>query len=232
MRTDQPIRVMVIHRDRFATAGLVESLSRCSDFNVVNAVGEPDSAQHHDRAAGAQVVIADLAGALELAHRGVGGGGGRGWPAVVVASAPDRERELRHALDIGVRGYLVAGFSIEELVDCVRAVHRASRYLCPRAAARLAESTCFSPLTHREEAVLELVAQGLCNKSIARQLGIALGTVKSHLKSAYGKLLVGSRTEAVVVSERRGLLARLSDPQAHHVRAGDPGSSRWLQALH
>ena len=75
-------------------------------------------------------------------------------------------------------------------------------------AGRLAESLALEPLTGREEEVLELVVQGLCNKAIGKRLGIAVGTVKSHLKSAFDKLDVESRTQAVAAVERRGLLRR------------------------
>jgi DNA-binding NarL/FixJ family response regulator len=68
------------------------------------------------------------------------------------------------------------------------------------------------PLTAREEQVLRLVVAGLCNKAIGRQLGIAVGTVKSHLKSAFEKLDVQSRTQAAAAVERRGLLRHAGTP--------------------
>jgi DNA-binding NarL/FixJ family response regulator len=63
------------------------------------------------------------------------------------------------------------------------------------------------PLTQREQEVLELLALGLANKGIARRLGISEHTVKFHVGSILAKLEVGSRTEAVSVAARRGLLA-------------------------
>lgn len=62
------------------------------------------------------------------------------------------------------------------------------------------------PLTDRERQVLELVASGLPNKAIARELGISEHTVKFHVGSLLGKLGAGSRTEAVTLATRRGLL--------------------------
>jgi two-component system nitrate/nitrite response regulator NarL len=61
-------------------------------------------------------------------------------------------------------------------------------------------------LTDRERQVLELVASGLPNKAIARELGISEHTVKFHVGSLLGKLGAGSRTEAVTLATRRGLL--------------------------
>lgn len=63
------------------------------------------------------------------------------------------------------------------------------------------------PLTARERQVLELVAEGLPNKAIARALGISEHTAKFHVGSLLGKLGAGSRTEAVMIATRRGLLA-------------------------
>jgi DNA-binding NarL/FixJ family response regulator len=62
------------------------------------------------------------------------------------------------------------------------------------------------PLTAREREVLELVAAGLPNKAIARELGISEHTAKFHVGSLLGKLGAGSRTEAVTLATRRGIL--------------------------
>jgi two-component system nitrate/nitrite response regulator NarL len=62
------------------------------------------------------------------------------------------------------------------------------------------------PLTKREQDVLELVAEGLSNKSIAARLGISDQTVKFHVASICGKLGVANRTEAVRRALRRGLI--------------------------
>jgi DNA-binding NarL/FixJ family response regulator len=62
-------------------------------------------------------------------------------------------------------------------------------------------------LTARERQVLALVADGLPNKAIARELGISEHTVKFHVGSLLGKLGAGSRTEAVTLATRRGILA-------------------------
>ena len=61
-------------------------------------------------------------------------------------------------------------------------------------------------LTGRETDVLQLLAQGCCNKSIARKLGIGVGTVKTHVKGVMSKLDATARTHAVVVATQRGLI--------------------------
>jgi DNA-binding CsgD family transcriptional regulator len=61
-------------------------------------------------------------------------------------------------------------------------------------------------LTGREADVLQLLGKGYCNKLIARELDIGVGTVKSHLKRVMSKLNVTARTQAVVVATQRGLI--------------------------
>ena len=61
-------------------------------------------------------------------------------------------------------------------------------------------------LTPREHEVLQLLAEGLPNKAIARKLGISEHTVKFHINAILGKLGAGSRTEAVVLATRLGLV--------------------------
>ena len=125
-----------------------------------------------------------------------------------------------------MRGYLLVGCSLDDLAAGVRAVHRGARHLSPQVAARLAESISIEPLTAREEEVLRLVVEGLCNKAIGRRLGIAVGTVKSHLKSTFDKLNVESRTQAVAVVERRGLLRQSLEDGPANSQAERASASR------
>ena len=68
------------------------------------------------------------------------------------------------------------------------------------------EFTLLDPLTDRELEVLNLVAEGLSNREIARRLGVSPNTIKFHVSSIIGKLGAGSRTEAVTLGLRRGLI--------------------------
>ena len=79
-------------------------------------------------------------------------------------------------------------------------------YLAPAAAAKLAERVTQVQLTPRELATLRLMADGHSNKEIASALSISERTVKTHLGHLFEKLGVTSRTEAVRVATRRGLV--------------------------
>jgi DNA-binding NarL/FixJ family response regulator len=208
----KPIRIRVLHRDPVAEAGLSVAFNNRSDFEVQPAQDE--------RPAAADVLVADYSQGVACAAEFAGQGNLSAAPRVVVVAGIDREWEIRCALELGVRGYLLVGCSLDELVEGVRAVHRGTRYLSPQVAVRLAESISLEALTSREEEVLRLVVKGLCNKAIGQQLGIAVGTVKSHLKSAFDKLNVESRTQAVAVVERRGLL-RQSQEQSRYAASSN-----------
>jgi len=66
--------------------------------------------------------------------------------------------------------------------------------------------TILDPLTDRELEVLNLVAEGFSNLEIAKRLGVSRNTIKFHVSSIIGKLVATSRTEAVTVGLRRGLI--------------------------
>jgi DNA-binding NarL/FixJ family response regulator len=118
-----------------------------------------------------------------------------------------REQEVRRALEAGVQGYVLLGCSTIEMVEAVRVVGRGSKYLCLQVAQRMADSLTRENLTERELDVLALLSAGCSNKVIARDLDIAVGTVKAHVKGIMGKLAASSRTQAVTVAAERGLVS-------------------------
>lgn len=125
---------------------------------------------------------------------------------VLVVAMTDREQEVRRALESGVYGFLVLGSPIDELTTGVRTVGHGGRYLSQAVVQRMAESLTREALTAREAEVLRLVARGACNKFIARELQIAVGTVKAHMKAIMSKLDASSRTQAASIATRRGLV--------------------------
>jgi DNA-binding NarL/FixJ family response regulator len=210
------IRILVLHRDPVAQAGLSVAFRAHADFQVQEShySADRDRSSQSDRAYSADIVVTDYCQGVRLAEEMARRGNRLLGTKVVVVAGMDREWEIRSALELGVRGYLLIGCSLNELVEGVRVVHRGARHLSPQVAARLAESISLEPLTSREEEVVRLVVEGLCNKAIGRRLGIAVGTVKSHLKSAFDKLNVESRTQAMAVVERRGLLRQAPDQES------------------
>ncbi len=125
---------------------------------------------------------------------------------VIVLTTYDTDDEIARALKAGAKAYVLKDIAADDLVSCIRAVLAGKTYLAPAAAAKLAEGVTHVQLTPRELATLRLTADGKSNKEIASQLGISERTVKTHLGHLFEKLGVTSRTEAIKVATRRGLV--------------------------
>jgi two-component system NarL family response regulator len=125
---------------------------------------------------------------------------------VIVLTTYDTDEEISRALRAGAKAYVLKDISADGLVACIRDVLAGKTYLAPAAAAKLAEDVTRVQLTPRELASLRLMADGKSNKEIANELGISDRTVKTHLGHLFEKLGVTSRTEAVKVATRRGLV--------------------------
>ncbi len=126
--------------------------------------------------------------------------------AVVVLARTPREFEIQHALERGVLGYLATSCHVDEVEYAVRAAASGRHFLCRAAAEEMASAFGSEALTQREHDVLMHLARGSCNKTIASELDIALGTVKAHVRSILGKLKAATRTEAASIASARGLV--------------------------
>lgn len=118
----------------------------------------------------------------------------------------DHGEDIHDVLRAGARGYIRMDTSVAELVTCILRVAEGGRYLTPAAAERLAEKVWSDALSRRELDILRLVSTGKSNRDIGRVAGIAEETVKSHVNRILSKLGVASRTEAVSVAVRRGVI--------------------------
>lgn len=126
---------------------------------------------------------------------------------IIILTTYDGEESIYQSLRAGAKGYLLKDAPGEALLQCLRRVAAGETCLPIELAAKLAERVSTDALTERELDVLTLLHRGLSNKAISRQLGIGESTVKTHLKAIFGKLNVLSRTEAISVATRRGLVS-------------------------
>jgi DNA-binding NarL/FixJ family response regulator len=125
---------------------------------------------------------------------------------IIVLTTFDTDNEISGAIKAGAKGYLLKDAQREELLECIRRVHGGDTCIPPSLIAKLAAGISNEPLTGRELEVLALLARGKSNKEIGKNLYIGETTVKSHLRSIFAKLNVLSRTEAITVASRRGLV--------------------------
>ena len=125
---------------------------------------------------------------------------------VIVLTTYDTDDDISRALKAGAKAYVLKDISADGLIECIHDVLAGKTYLAPAAAAKLAEGVTRVQLTPRELGTLRLMADGKSNKEIANELGISERTVKTHLGHLFEKLGVTSRTEAVKIATRRGLV--------------------------
>jgi len=125
---------------------------------------------------------------------------------IIVLTTFDTDNEISGAIKAGAKGYLLKDAQREELLECIRKVHAGDMCIPPSLIAKLAAGISHEALTGRELEVLALLARGKSNKEIGKNLYISVTTVKSHLRSIFTKLNVLSRTEAITVASRRGLV--------------------------
>ena len=133
----------------------------------------------------------------------------RELPAVktIVLSAFDADEDVYRAVRAGAAAYCLKSTSPAELAETVLAVAKGSENRIPPALlAKLSTYIRRPRLTARELEILHLVAGGLSNLEIATALGIAEGTVKTHIKSILAKLEARDRSQAMVIGMKRGLV--------------------------
>jgi DNA-binding NarL/FixJ family response regulator len=183
-----PRRIALVHGHALLAAGLAATLSRWG--HEVQAWA-PSAAR-------ADLLVADRAAALRLLNHGEVSCG------VLVLDLGFSGAEARRLLDLGALACLEAQCSLAELARAVHAVAIGAQHLCGVVCAALADDMTQVKLTSREHQVLQLVCEGLDNKSIARRLSLAPTTVKTHVKALLAKTAARSRTQMAATAWRKG----------------------------
>lgn len=186
----------VMHARPVMYAGL-RALLQSEDWVVTVHADRPEAL------ATANLVVADYDTGLQLARTAFTRRRGQ---EVLVVTGRDKEWEVRRALELGLAGYMLEDSSAAQLQGAARQLLNGARYLAPAVRETIEDELPGARLTRRENDVLALLAKGHCNKRIAKDLGIGLGTVKCHVQNLMGKLGASARTQAVVMAARRGLV--------------------------
>jgi DNA-binding NarL/FixJ family response regulator len=186
------LTVLVAHGEPLMQLGLESALGRCEDLHLqtIAEKGQPLF----------DVAVSDLDNGIALARRAQG--------CVLIVTSDESEVGIRSAVEAGVRGYLLSGSTPESVIQAVRRVAWGGTAIEPCALAKMIDSLKGDRLTDRELDVLRLIVLGRPNKVVANELGISVGTVKSHMKQLMTKLNARSRTEAASIAQRRGLVPR------------------------
>ncbi len=125
---------------------------------------------------------------------------------LLIMTTYDGDEDIFRSLSRGAKGYLLKDAPRQEILLAIRAVSEGRPYTSSAVAAKALRRLSKPTLTPRELDVLQQLAEGRSNKDIARRLSISEGTAKAHVKSILTKLDAMSRTEAVAVAHKRGLV--------------------------
>jgi DNA-binding NarL/FixJ family response regulator len=196
------IRVLVADDHAVVREGLVALLSSEADLEVVAAVDSGEAAVQVTAQHRPDVVL------MDLAMPGLGGVAATAHImaqtpcAVVVLTTFAESQQVLAALDAGAVGYLLKDAQGSVLTAGIRSAAAGGSPLDPRVARTLVDARQFRApqprLTDKQKEVLDLVARGLSNRLIARQLGISEKTVKAHLTTIYSAIGVTDRVQAAL----------------------------------
>jgi len=206
------IQVMLVEDHVLVREGVRALLRDVPDVEIVAETGQGEEALALARRLRPDVVLLDIrldrSSGIDVARALR-----RDLPDVKVLelTAHNYETYVRALFAIGVHGYLLKNVSGMELIAAVRAVCRGERVLSVEVAAQLATFKRFGitatwTLSNREREVLALVSQGDSNKEIGRELHLKETTVEWYLSNIMRKLGVRSRTEAIRVAVKRGII--------------------------
>jgi DNA-binding NarL/FixJ family response regulator len=216
----EPIRVLVVDDHALFRRGLQMVLEQEPDIEVVGEASDGSEAVETAAETLPDIVLMDV----RMPKRG-------GIDActaihdvapstkIIMLTISDEEADLYDAIKAGAMGYLLKEISIEEVASAIRAVHGGQSLISPSMASKLLtefaamvkktddkQQVPAPRLTDREMEVLKLVARGLNNRDIAKELFISENTVKNHIRNILEKLQLHSRMEAVVYAVREKLL--------------------------
>jgi len=208
----QTIRVMLVDDHAMVRKGLATFLKAFDDLELAGEAENGTAAIQLCSEIMPDVVLMDMV-MPEMDGATVTRAIRQQFPQVqVIALTSFKEGDLvKNALEAGAIGYLLKDISAKELARAIRAAHTGRATLSPEAAQALVQTSNQPPdpgfdLTEREREVLVLMVEGLNNIQIAGRLIISPSTVKSHVSNILSKFGVASRTEAVTLALRRGLV--------------------------
>jgi DNA-binding NarL/FixJ family response regulator len=210
---DEPIRVIVADDHPLFRAGVVEELGKDPGIEVIGLAANGGEALKLAQDHMPDVIL------LDIAMPGKGGISAASsislaCPStrIIMLTVSEHEDDLMAAFKAGANGYVLKGISGRELARVIRSVADGEVFVSQALASRLLmemsepkRSDPFEELTPREREILQLLANGLSNREIGKQLHLAEKTVKHYMTNVLEKLEVGSRVQAALLAQKRML---------------------------
>jgi NarL family two-component system response regulator LiaR len=212
----EAIRVLIVDDHTIVRKGIRALLAEIEGIEVVGEAANGQEAVAQADALHPDVILMDLAmpklDGIEATRQIKAG---RPESRILVMTSFAADDKVFPAIKAGALGYLLKESAPDDLVQAIRQIHRGESSLHPTIARRLLQEITRpadrpptpNPLTAREAEVLRLVAQGLSNQAIARQLNISDPTVRTHVSNILSKLHLATRIQAALYALREGLVA-------------------------
>jgi DNA-binding NarL/FixJ family response regulator len=204
---DKRIRILIVDDHPLLREGIVSLVEKQSDMLIVAEASNGKDALHVFEQNLPDITLMDL--------RLPGMDGIDAMTAIlarfphakfIVLTTFGGDAQILRALNAGAQGYLLKDMLRKELLDAIRTVHGGRKRIPPEIATQLAEHAGDTKLTPREVEVLQLIAAGNSNKSLADKLAVSEETVKMHVKNILSKLDANDRTHAVTIAVKRGIM--------------------------
>ncbi len=200
------IKVALVDDHAVVRMGLKYALSLFKDIELVGELADGDGAAELVKRTGADVTL------LDIRMPGKDGIAALGEILAAVPSAKvvmlttsSTEEDVYASLNAGAKGYVLKDRNPENILKAVREVAEGGTFI-PDNIKEIYKTRSKEPeLTSAEREAIELLVQGLNNKTMAARLGISEDGVKVRLKHAYEKLGVGDRAGAIAVAIKRGI---------------------------
>ena len=210
----QPIRLLVVDDHGIVRKGICALLAQVADMQVVGEASDGEVAVAQADALKPDVILMDLVmpkmDGVEAIRQILAR---QPETRIIALTSFVADDKVFPAIKAGARGYLLKDSEPEELIATIRRVHAGEASLHPSIAMKVLDELSHpqkhpltpDPLTEREVEVLSLVAQGLDNHKIAKELNIGEATVRTHVGNILNKLQLANRVQAALYALRQGL---------------------------
>ena len=200
------VRCLVIDDHPVVRQGIRALLERDVDGIEVSDVATPDAALELAAEDSPDVVVIDPRGAAGDVGQLVTDLSERLRAAIVVFTSDGGARLLADALKAGVKGYVRKDSPPEDLVRAIQAARTGEFYVDPALSSTIVLEEGDRTLTVRQREILQMLADGMQTEAVARKLGLSTETVRTHTKRILAKLRADTRTQAVAIGIRNGLI--------------------------
>ncbi len=201
-----PIRVAVIEPCAIFRLGVVQAIARCERFGLVAEGATLADAQRIARERQPDILLLDIPdsnGIDFIQQIGKKAAGAK----VVFLTARDDVASVSRALAVGAKGYILKDVNGAGLLAAIETIHNGKAFITPELASRLLTDSrggplapkerCKARLSYREQQMVDHAQKGLTNKEIADLLGLKVGTIKHYMTSAFKKMQVSNRLQAI-----------------------------------